>query len=153
MACSLWSHRLALCVPPLLIPPRDHTCARRHALRCSHVAAGKAHAVARKLIEVRRADFRIRALRAEIRPSVIVGVNEEDVRLPFRSVRGRADCEEEKELAHGRIHRDLRKCHIRRLASRLRILADHGFPAGPCSDARAAHISRIRGVATSIQKP
>ena len=63
----------------LLIQAGDEPGAGRRALRRGDVAAREPHAVARELVEVRRADVLVHALHAEIGPAVVVGEDEEDV--------------------------------------------------------------------------
>ena len=85
----------------LLVAPGDHAGARGHALRRADIAARETHAIARELVEMRRADVAVHTLRAEVGPSVVVAVDEDDVGLRRMERRDWSKEQESSEELHG----------------------------------------------------
>ncbi len=65
----------------LLVATGEDAGARGHALRGSDVAAREADAIAGHRIKVRCPDVLVRALGSEIRPAVVVRIDQDDIRL------------------------------------------------------------------------
>lgn len=76
-----WAFVVVLDAKTVLMLASDQSRPRRHALRGGHVTAREPNAVACQLIEMRRADVRVYALRAKVCPAMIVGEDEKDVGL------------------------------------------------------------------------